>query len=176
MSLLPLLGPRPFGPFAPGAADRGRREGLGRNAPLRGCEKRMVPGMTRGRPRGGLRGPRCARSHPCIVCSKRGQTGQSANPRSATRPRFRAFIQGASRVRLFGWPIDRSLGTFASGRLTRSARKRDAHIRISVRSRRLAVVADRPWTGQLGGHRTYKSRRERKVSALLCDDCSSLSV
>jgi hypothetical protein len=49
MSLLPLLGPRPFGPFAPGAADAGgRREGLGRNAPLRGCEKRMVPGMTRG--------------------------------------------------------------------------------------------------------------------------------
>jgi hypothetical protein len=42
-------------------------------------------------------GPNCARSHP-----------------------FHAFIQGASRVRLFGWPVDRSLGTFALGRLNRS--------------------------------------------------------
>jgi hypothetical protein len=62
--------------------------------------------------------------------------------RASHPPRFRAFIQGASRVRLLGRPVDRSLGNFASGRLS-STRKHDAHIRISVRSRRKPAVADR---------------------------------
>jgi hypothetical protein len=65
-------------------------------------------------------GPNCARSHP-----------------------FHAFIQGASRVRLFGWPVDRSLGTFALGQLNRSTRKRDAPYPYIVRSRRTADIADR---------------------------------
>ena len=41
--------------------------------------------------------------------------GQPVDTRAAWhRPRFRAFIQGASGVRLFGHPVDRSLETLAS--------------------------------------------------------------
>ena len=60
MSLLPLVVPRPLrrsaavalarsGLLTLGAADAvGRRGGVGRNAPCRVCEKRMVPGLTPG--------------------------------------------------------------------------------------------------------------------------------
>jgi hypothetical protein len=59
MSLLPLVGPRPLrrsaavalarsGLLTLGAALRGGAGGVGRNAPCRVCEKRMVPGVTWG--------------------------------------------------------------------------------------------------------------------------------
>jgi hypothetical protein len=99
MSLLPLLGPRPFGPFAPGAADRGRREGLGRNAPLRGCEKRMVPGMTRGRPRWGVAWPALRALSPLrsmLQARDRPASRQARSVSPAPLPRLHP-----SRVRLY---------------------------------------------------------------------------
>ena len=85
-----------------------------------------------------------------------------------TRPRFRAFIQGAGRVRLVGRLIDRLLGTFASGPLTRSTRKRDApYPYIRPESTYCGHSGSRPQTSQVGRQAVVELRdREGQSSAL----------
>jgi hypothetical protein len=84
MSLLPLLGPRPLrrsaavtrarsGLLTPGAADAVGRRGGWKKRALPGLREAHGSGRDAGEAALGDRaGPNCARSHPCIVCSKRG--------------------------------------------------------------------------------------------------------